>query len=89
MFRDLRDPRWIIAKGILFLIAGVFASGLLLAEVGSLRTAAMHGLAVWRFCRFYYFAFYVVQHYIDPQFKFAGLASVLEYLFRKPGTPKS
>lgn len=89
MFRDLQNPRWIIAKGLLFLLAGVMASTLLLAEVGSLRTAALHGLAVWCFCRFYYFAFYVVQHYIDPQFKFAGLASVLVYLIKRPGTPKN
>lgn len=89
MFRDLQNPRWIIAKGFLFLLAGVMASTLLLAEVGALRTAALHGLAVWCFCRFYYFAFYVVQHYIDPQFKFAGLALVLVYLIKRPGTPKS
>lgn len=89
MFRDLQNPRWIIAKGLLFLLAGGMASTLLLAEVGSLRTAALHGLAVWCFCRFYYFAFYVVQHYIDPQFKFAGLASVLVYLIKRPGTPKN
>ena len=38
MFRDLQNPRWIIAKGVLFLLAGVMASTLLLAEVGSLRT---------------------------------------------------
>ena len=89
MFRDLQDPRWIIVKGVLFLLAGVMASALLLAEVGSLRTAALHGLAVWCFCRFYYFAFYVVQHYIDPQFKFAGLGSVMVYLFKRAGTPEN
>lgn len=87
MFRDLQDPRWIIAKGVLFLVTGVLASGLLLAEVGSLRTATLHFLTIWCFCRFYYFAFYVVQHYIDPQFKFAGLGSVLAYLLRR--TPPS
>lgn len=82
MFQDLKDPRWIIAKGILFLLAGILASGLLLAEVGSWRTATLLGLSIWCFCRFYYFAFYVVQHYIDPQFKFAGLGSVLAYLLK-------
>ncbi len=30
MFRDLQSPRWIIAKGILFLLAGGMASTLLL-----------------------------------------------------------
>lgn len=87
MLGDLKNPRWIIAKGVLFLVTGFLASGLLLAEVGTLRTAALHGLAIWCFCRFYYFAFYVVQHYIDPQFKFAGLGSVLVYLLKRSRSP--
>lgn len=35
MFRDLQNLRWIIAKGVLFLLAGIMASTLLLAEVWS------------------------------------------------------
>lgn len=83
MLGDLKDPRWIIAKGGLFLLAGVMASGLLLWEQPSLRVAALHALAVWCFCRFYYFAFYVLQHYVDDSFRFAGLGSALTYLWRR------
>lgn len=86
MFGDLQNPRWIIAKGGLFLLAGALASGLLLADVWSVRTAILHGLAVWCFCRFYYFAFYVIEHYVDPQFKFAGLGSALVYLLQRRGS---
>lgn len=30
-----------------------------------------------------YFAFYVVEHYIDPGYKYAGLLSFLRYLTRR------
>jgi len=40
-------------------------------------------IAVWCFARAYYFAFYVIEHYIDPTYKFAGLTSFVAYLLRK------
>jgi len=40
-------------------------------------------LAVWSFCRFYYFAFYVIEHYIDPNYRFSGLLSFLRHLLRR------
>jgi hypothetical protein len=46
---------------------------LLLAESPSLRTAFLLALTVWASARAYYFAFYVVEHYADPNFRFAGL----------------
>jgi hypothetical protein len=45
--------------------------------------AGLTALAVWAFSRFYYFAFYVIEHYVDPGYKFAGLGSFVVYLFRK------
>jgi hypothetical protein len=45
--------------------------------------AALLALAIWSFARAYYFAFYVIEHYIDPDFKFAGLWAFAQYLARK------
>jgi hypothetical protein len=44
-------------------------------------------VAIWAFARAYYFAFYVVQHYVDSEYRFAGLVSLVKYLLRsrKPG----
>jgi hypothetical protein len=56
---------------------------LLLAEAFSWRIALLLAIAVWCFARAYYFAFYVVEHYIDPGYKFAGLIDFLRYLMRK------
>ena len=85
---DIKDPRLLYFKGFLFLFAGVFASALLLLEVPTLRGALLLAIAVWSFARFYYFAFYVIEHYVDPSFKFAGLGSFVMYLLtKKPSGP--
>lgn len=80
---DLKSPGWIYAKGALFLLGGLLASGLLLAESPSWKAALLLAVAVWCFARWYYFAFYVIEHYVDPGFKFAGLGSFACYLVRR------
>ena len=85
--KDLTDPRWIKLKGVLFLVVGLLASALLLLETPTMRVAVLLTVAVWCFCRAYYFAFYVIEHYVDPSFRFSGLGSFLRYwLSRKPGS---
>jgi hypothetical protein len=80
---DLTSPRLIKFKGVLFLFLGVLASCILLAEVRSMRLTLLFGIAVWSFCRFYYFAFYVIQHYVEPGFRFAGLGAFARYLWSR------
>jgi hypothetical protein len=77
---DLKNPLWIYLKGFLFLLGGLLAGGLLLIEHATWKDAALLAMTVWCFCRFYYFAFYVIEHYVDGNFKFAGLGSFLRYL---------
>ena len=81
--KNLTDPFWIKLKGFLFLVMGLLAAGLLLVEHPDFRTAVYLGIAIWCFCRFYYFAFYVITHYVDSQFKFSGLWDFLQYLIAK------
>jgi len=52
-------------------------------ESPSLKVALLLLLAVWAFCRAYHFAFYVIEHYADPGYRFAGLVSFLRYAWRK------
>ena len=80
--RDLTDPRWIKLKGVLFAVMGLMASGILLARSPSIETAALLAIAVWSFCRSYYFAFYVIEKYVDPTFRFSGLIDFAKYWFR-------
>ena len=81
--RDITSPTWLYIKGGLFVLCGLFASALLLVESPSLRTAVLLAIAVWSFCRAYYFAFYVVEHYADPGYKFAGLIDFARYVLRR------
>lgn len=72
---DLKSARLIIFKGWLFLLAGVVAAAILLGENFSPRNAFLLGVAIWCFCHFYYFAFYVIEKYVDGNYKFAELGS--------------
>ena len=49
----------------------------------TLRLLLLLAVAVWCFCRAYYFAFYVIEHYVDENYKFAGLWSFVKYLLKK------
>ena len=40
-------------------------------------------LAIWSLCRFYYFAFYVIEKYVDSKYKFSGLIDFAKYVFRR------
>ena len=81
--KELTDARWIKLKGILFLIVGIMAALLLFLEEPTLKVAVLLGISVWCFCRFYYFAFYVIEHYVDPSYRFSGLGSFLKYWVRQ------
>lgn len=80
---DLKSPRLIIAKGFLFLLCGILAAGLLIYEHPTLRVGVLLVLAVWCFSRFYYFAFYVIENYVDGHYRFAGLGSFLVWLWKR------
>ncbi len=83
MMKDLTDPRWIKLKGVLFLLLGIFSALLIFLEQPTFKLAALLGLCIWAFCRSYYFAFYVLQHYVDPGFRFSGLWSAARYLLSR------
>ena len=79
---DLISRRAIFAKGWLFLLLGVLAAGSLLLLHPDWGTALLLGIALWAFCRWYYFMFYVVEHYVDGSYRFAGLLSFLGYVWK-------
>jgi len=85
---DLTNPRLIKIKGVLFLFIGLFAALLLFLDHPSLRTAVLLVISIWCFCRFYYFAFYVIEHYVDPTFRFSGLGSFFLYLMKRNKRPQ-
>ena len=80
---DLKSAKMIYLKGFLFLVTGLLSVTALLLDSPTLRTAFLLGIALWSFCRLYYFMFYVIEKYVDPTYKFAGLYSFLLYLLHK------
>lgn len=80
---DLTSPKLIYLKGILFLVGGLLASALLILEHPTLKVVCLLAVAIWCFARAYYFAFYVIEKYVDPSYRFAGLGSFCRYLMRR------
>jgi hypothetical protein len=81
--KDLSHPLWMKLKALLFLIIGIACAVFIYLENPVWRTVVYLALMIWSFCRLYYFAFYVIEKYIDPTYKFSGLYSAIKYLFHR------
>lgn len=79
---DIENPGLIVAKGFLMLVTGVLAGALLLLRHPGGVEAALLAVAIFGFARFYYFAFYVITHYVDGDYRYAGLGHFLAYVAR-------
>ena len=86
--RDLTSRRWLHLKGWLFLLMGIFAATLLMIDSFSFRNFALLAIAIWSFCRFYYFLFYVLERYAGRERRYAGIADALMYLLRGEKPPR-
>lgn len=81
--RDLTSPVWMYLKAAGFVVIGFFSAAMILLQSPRWDVALYLAISVWAFARAYYFAFYVVGHYIDPEFKYAGLIHFCQYLLQK------
>jgi hypothetical protein len=79
---DITNKNLLCLKGLLFLLGGIIASVVLLIEHPTLKIAVLLAISIWCFARSYYFAFYVIEHYIDDNYKFSGLWSFVLYMLR-------
>ena len=80
---DIKTPAVLWTKAVLFLVLGVLAFVLVVLQAPSVMIVLLLCLTIWAFCRFYYFAFYVIQHYIDPTYRFSSLYAFVRYAFCK------
>jgi hypothetical protein len=80
---DLKSKRWIVAKGLMFAAIALVTAVLVFLEAASPKTAVLLALLVWASCRFYYFLFYVLEHYVDPTMRYAGILDLLMGMKRR------
>ncbi len=80
---DVKTRKWIVAKGVMFAVIALATSALILFEMPSLKIAVLLTLLVWAACRFYYFLFYVLEHYVDRTMRYAGLFDLLMGMKRR------
>ncbi len=80
---DITQPRVLYVKALLFVVGGLLAATHILLECPRVKVALLLAVAVWCFSRAYYFAFYVVQHYVDPGFRIAVLSSFARFVLRR------
>jgi hypothetical protein len=78
---DLKSPGLICLKAGLFLICGMTAAFLLVVQTCRWDTVFLLAVTIWSCCRLYYFLFYVVEHYVDPNFNYSGLLPMLKHLW--------
>ncbi len=67
----------------MFLFLGVLAGWLIWIKTRDWETILLLGVFAWAFSRAYYFAFYVIENYADPKFRYSGLLSLLSYMKAK------
>ena len=80
---DIKRVWLLYLKGFLLFLTGFISSLLLVLLNLNFKTIVLLLLAIWSFCRAYYFAFYVIQHYVDPTYKFSGLIDFAKYSIKK------
>ena len=80
---DIKKVWLLYLKGFLLFLTGFISSLLLVLLNFNFITIVLLLLAIWGFCRAYYFAFYVIQYYVDPNYKFSGLIDFAKYSLKK------
>ena len=83
LLKDINKVWLLYLKAFLLFLTGFISSILLVLLNFNFKTIVLLLLAIWGFCRAYYFAFYVIQHYVDPNYKFSGLIDFAKYSIKK------
>ncbi|MHC4777123.1 MAG: hypothetical protein ACYTFG_00955 [Planctomycetota bacterium] len=80
---DLKSPALIYLKAILFLLILASSVAWIGLETRNWMVVGLALLVAWSAARLYYFMFYVVEKYVDPEYRFSGILSFLLYLAAK------
>lgn len=81
--KDIKNPVALRAKGLGFALIGILSSAILISQFQHWLSAAMLLITIWAWCRFYYFLFYVLEHYAGRKRPYAGVLDALTAIFRQ------
>ena len=85
---DITSRKLIVLKGILFFVIIISASALILLKRPTLTVALAVCVLIWASARFYYFLFYVLEKYVDPDLRYSGLFALLSQIQNREGPPQ-
>ncbi|MFK7884554.1 MAG: hypothetical protein AB8F26_10275 [Phycisphaerales bacterium] len=68
------------AKAVGFVVILLLAGGLILDRSPRFTTFLLLLCVIWASARVYYFCFYVVERYIDPGYRFAGVLGAVKHV---------
>jgi len=77
---DIKNTILLYFKGFLFLAIVICSSIILFFMFPSWQSAVLIALIIWASARAYYFMFYVIEKYVDSNYKFSGVFSFIKYM---------
>jgi len=77
--RDLKSAKVMALKTALFALLVALSTAGIILRAPELRTGILVAVLIWSAARLYYFLFYVLQTYVDPSFRYAGLLSLVRH----------
>lgn len=80
---DLKNKKLIYLKALLFLFIIIVCAGMLIFQMRNWQTIVLVTALIWSSARLYYFMFYVIEKYVDSDYKFSSVYSFLLYILRK------
>lgn len=89
IYVELKHAKWIYLKAFLFLLILAISCIAIVLETQSFYITILLLLVVWSSARVYYFMFYVIEKYVDSQYKFSGIWSFLRYLISHDNESKN
>jgi len=81
--QDIKSPKAIYLKAFLFLCLLLLSILLNMMTPSPWIQLFSIAIIVWSSARIYYFMFYVIEHYVDNNFKFSGIYAFFLYLLNK------
>ncbi len=77
---DIQSKKLIVIKGLLFFVlAGMSGAGIVWLSP-RIEVVGLVLILIWASARSYYFLFYVLEKYVDPKLRYAGIVDLIKHI---------